>query len=272
MLKSAYFNRKDCMKKAAFFDVDGTILDHHNYIPKSTVDGIHKIQANGCYAFLCTGRSRAFIKNKELLDIGFDGIISGCGTMIEFQEQVLYYKKIEQEQIKKTLAFLKDQKAAVIMEGRHKLYLDPEDFGSDLYIAKLREEVGSGMMPITGSEADWEVSKFSCAIERADLNRLRAGLEDEYSLLVHDIPVMEVVPKGCSKGTGILKVCDQLGIRTEDTYAFGDSVNDLPMFEVAGYSIAMGNANDKVKQKAAYVTDALHDDGIYHALEHFGLF
>lgn len=260
------------MKKAAFFDIDGTILDHNNYIPKSTAEGIHKLQAKGNYAFLCTGRSRAFVKNEALLEIGFDGIISGCGTMIELRDQVLYYKKLDHEQVKKTIAFLKEQKAAVIMEGRHKLYVDSEDFGTDQYIARVREEVGGGMLPITGSEEDWEVSKFSCAIEHADLNILRAGLEEEYELLVHDIPVMEVVPKGCSKGTGILKVCEQLGIAVEDTYAFGDSVNDLPMFEVAGYSIAMGNANDKVKEMAAYVTDALHDDGIYHALEHFGLF
>ena len=82
---------------------------------------------------------------------------------------------------------------------------------------------------------------------------------------------MEVVPKGCSKGTGILKVCERLGVAPEDTYAFGDSVNDLPMFAVAGCAIAMGNAAETVKKQASYVTDTLHDGGIYHALAHFEL-
>ena len=95
------------MKKAAFFDIDGTILDEHNFIPRSTIEGIHRLQENGNYAFLCTGRARAFVKDPVLLDIGFDGIISGCGTMVEFHDEVVFYKKLERGLIEKTLAFLK---------------------------------------------------------------------------------------------------------------------------------------------------------------------
>lgn len=259
------------MKKAVFFDIDGTILDADNYIPESTVSGIHALQKKGNYAFLCTGRSRAFVKTKALLAIGFDGIVSGCGTMVEFHDEVLYYKKLDYELIKETIAFLKAQQAAVIMEGRFHLFLDQDDFGKDAYIERLRQELGEELIPITGREADWEVSKFSCATASADMAAIQQELAKDYELLIHDAPVMEVVPKGCSKGTGILKVCEELGIDVEDTYAFGDSVNDLAMFEVAGHSIAMGNSSDMVKQKASYVTDTLHEDGIYHALEHFGL-
>lgn len=260
------------MKKAVFFDIDGTILDEKNYIPDSTIEAIHKLQEHGNYAFLCTGRSKAFVKNEALLAIGFDGIISGCGTMIEFHDEILYYKKLAYDEIKKTITFLKEHHVAVIMEGRFQLFVDEDDFGSDMYVVRLRQEIGKELVPITGNEDRWEVSKFSCATERADLDVVRKGLEKDYELLIHDIPVMEIVPKGCSKGKGILKVCKQLGIAVEDTYAIGDSVNDLPMFEVAGHSIAMGNANESVKQKASYVTDTLHEDGIYHALKHFALF
>lgn len=259
------------MKKAVFFDIDGTLLDESNYIPKSTVEGIRKLRANGNYAFLCTGRTRVFVKNQQLLGIGFDGIVSGCGTMVEFGGEVIFYKKIAGDMVKKAIGFLKGEKVPVIMEGRYSLFLDQEDFGSDLYTAKLRQEIGDGILPITGNEKAWEVSKFSCAIEGADMDKIKNELSSDYELLIHDIPVMEAVPKGHSKGTGILKVCGLLGIAKEDTYVFGDSVNDLPMFEVAGHSIAMGNAGEFVKQQASYVTDSLHHDGIYHALEHFAL-
>ncbi len=260
------------MKKAVFFDIDGTILDENNYIPQSTIDGIHKLQTAGNYAFLCTGRSRAFVRNQDLLAIGFDGIVSGCGTMIEFQDQVLYYKKLDFDQVKKTVDFLKANQVAAILEGRYHLFLDEDDFEGDTYIARLKQELGAELISITGNEKQWEVSKFSCAIDRADMAVVKPHLEQEYELLIHEMPVVEVVPKGCSKGTGILKVCAQLGIDIKDTYAFGDSVNDLPMFAVAGHSIAMGNSSESVKKQASYVTDSLHEDGIYHALEHFGLF
>ncbi len=259
------------MKKAVFFDIDGTILDHENFIPRSTIEGIHKLRQKGNYAFLCTGRSRAFVRNPVILDIGFDGIVSGCGTMIEFHDEVVFYKKLEQDLIRRTVDFLKANHVSVIMEGRYKLYADPDDFVNDLYTVRLKKELGSDLVPVTGSENDWEVSKFSCTTEHADMEVVKPYLEKDYEIIMHEIPVMEVVPKGCSKGTGILKVCEMLDIPAADSYAFGDSANDLPMFEAAGCSIAMGNGTDLAKQSADYVTDALHEDGIYHALEHFGL-
>lgn len=38
---------------------------------------------NGQLAFLCSGRTRAFIQDERLLALGFDGIVAGCGTWIE---------------------------------------------------------------------------------------------------------------------------------------------------------------------------------------------
>jgi len=259
------------MKKAAFFDIDGTILDRENYIPPGTVEGIRLMQQRGNYAFLCTGRTKAYVANRELLDIGFDGIISGCGTMIEFHDKVLYYKKLRRGQVRDAVAYFKEHHLAVIMEGRYHLFLDEEDFGDDPYIRKLNAEIGGNILPVTGTEADWEVSKFSCVAQQADVPKLREDLSGEYELHIHDIPVAEIVPKGCTKGTGIERVCGILGIPLSDSYAFGDSANDLPMFEVAGHSIAMGNGTETAKRCASYVTDSLRDDGIYNALRHFSL-
>lgn len=260
------------MKKAVFFDIDGTLLDDHNYIPKSTVDSIRKLQKAGNYAFICTGRTKAYVRDETLLSIGFDGIVSGCGTMVEFQEKELYYYKIDAGQVKRTITFLKEHDVATIMEGRYHLFLDEKDFGKNPFIDRLRREIGDGIAAIMENEAIWEINKFSCDVEKVDPVVLKQELEKDYSLIFHDEPVMEVVPKCCSKGTGILKVCEKLGLDVQDTYAVGDSVNDLPMFEAAGHSIAMGNSSDFVKTQASYVTNSLHEDGIYHAMEHFGLF
>lgn len=260
------------MKKAVFFDIDGTLLDDQNYIPASAIDGIHKLQKAGNYAFICTGRTKAYVRDEALLSIGFDGIVSGCGTMVEFQGKELYYYKLDAAQVKSTITFLKDNHIAAIMEGRYYLFLDGEDFGENPFIDRLRREIGDGIVPIMENEDIWEICKFSCDIQDTDLSVIKQGLEKDYSLIFHDEPVVEVVPKCCSKGTGILKVCEKLGLDVQDTYAIGDSVNDLPMFEAAGHSIAMGNSSDFVKTQASFVTDSLHEDGIYHALEHFGLF
>ena len=78
------------MKKLLFFDVDGTIWDYNNYIPESTVEAIARAKQNGHLCFINSGRSRAFIREKNLLDVGFDGIVSGGGTMIEYEGKVIY--------------------------------------------------------------------------------------------------------------------------------------------------------------------------------------
>ena len=69
--------------KIAFFDIDGTIWNFHNEIPESTGRAIKALRENGHLAFLNTGRSRGFVTSKPLFNLGFDGVVSGCGTMIE---------------------------------------------------------------------------------------------------------------------------------------------------------------------------------------------
>ena len=53
--------------------------------------------------------------------------------------------------------------------------------------------------------------------------------------------------------------------------AFGDGGNDLEMLRHAAIGIAMGNADDDVKQAADYVTNDVDDEGVFKALQHFGL-
>ena len=53
--------------------------------------------------------------------------------------------------------------------------------------------------------------------------------------------------------------------------AFGDAQNDLDMIEYAGIGIAMGNAEECLKQIADDVTSDVDDDGVWNALEKYGL-
>ncbi len=80
-----------------------------------------------------------------------------------------------------------------------------------------------------------------------------------------------MVPKGFSKGTGILRVCEILGVDPKDTFAFGDGENDIDMIKTAGTGIAMGNGNAHARAEADFVTRDIYHDGIYHACKYFNL-
>jgi hydroxymethylpyrimidine pyrophosphatase-like HAD family hydrolase len=64
---------------------------------------------------------------------------------------------------------------------------------------------------------------------------------------------------------------EEQGLDRSQIMAFGDGENDMDMLEYAGIGVAMGNASDKVKAVADYVTDTVDNRGIEKALRHFGL-
>ena len=66
-------------------------------------------------------------------------------------------------------------------------------------------------------------------------------------------------------------ILDFFGISLEETMAFGDGENDIPMLRHAHIGVAMGNADALVRSQADFVTGTVDEDGILSALEHFGL-
>ena len=69
----------------------------------------------------------------------------------------------------------------------------------------------------------------------------------------------------------MLGILARYGLTAEEAIAFGDSENDLEMLRAAGIGVAMGNGTPEALEAADYVTGDCDDDGLLHALEHFGL-
>ena len=83
--------------------------------------------------------------------------------------------------------------------------------------------------------------------------------------------LIEVVPLGISKATGVDEVARPLGITAEDVVAFGDMPNDIPMLRWAGLGVAMGNAHPEAMAAADEVTAPNTDDGLARVLERWWL-
>lgn len=257
--------------KALFFDIDGTIWDRHNHIPESTRKAIAQARKNGNKAFICSGRTRGYIQNEDLLGIGFDGIVSGCGTMIEMHGETVFSEDIPADLAVSTVETVRRYGFRPILEGREYLYMEESEFGHDPYGQKLFRELQGRRKPIDALWGQWSMSKLSCATDGCETKECFDILSRYYDMIVHNSAVVEMVPHGFSKGTGLRHACDLLGIDVKDSVAFGDSVNDLDMFRAAGFSVAMGNGSDDAKNASDYVSSTLHEDGISKALAYLNI-
>lgn len=259
--------------KAVFFDVDGTLITLKKNLPASVPQAITKLRANGHLAFINSGRTKLHVMDPLLADMEFDGIISGCGTLIEYRGEVLFYRTLSTELIARAVETFKRHTIIPILEGRDFIYFDKEYQPFETYDGGLKKQLAEKIRPFSGNFGRWEASKFLCATNPnfSDVTNCLAALEKDLDFKIHNDHVFEAIPKDVNKGTAIAAVCERLKLDAADTFAVGDSVNDLDMFKVAGTAIAMGNAEPDAKAVADFVTTPAEDDGIYHALKHFNL-
>ena len=124
----------------------------------------------------------------------------------------------------------------------------------------------------TKKEAE-KINVFFGEEHMGERERLRRELEQIEGLFVSSsLPNnLEINRKEATKGNALLWLADYLNISHSSVMAFGDGENDVSMLRAAGIGVAMGNAIDKAKEAAAYVTSSNDDDGVAAALEYFVL-
>lgn len=261
------------MSKYVFFDIDGTLWDDKMIVPESTKVAIKKLQENGHKAFVCTGRAMGNVNDPQFDEIGFDGFIAACGNHVEMDGKVLYERNMSYEDVKAIYEVSRQHCLPIIYEGSKYQWMDREGFEGDSYIAYIVENLKDAARFLDQCDLqEIEANKFSALVnETTNYPAVEVALSDCFDFMDHGDGIIEAVPKGTSKATGIAWLCEHLNIAKEDTYALGDSINDLEMLDFVGHSIAMGNASQIAKDAAEYVTTHIHEDGVLNALKHYNL-
>ena len=261
------------MTKYVFFDIDGTLWDEKMIVPESTKLAIKKLQENGHKAFICTGRAMGNVNDPQFDEIGFDGFIAACGNHVEMDGQVLYERNMSYEDVQDIYDISRQHHLPIIYEGSKYQWLDREGFEGDAYIEYIIENLADVAKFLDECDLkEIEANKFSALVnENTDYDAVEKSLENRFDFMNHGDGIIEAVPKGTSKATGIAWLCEHLNVAKGDTYALGDSINDLEMLGFVGHSIAMGNASQMAKDAAEYVTSHIHEDGVLKALKHYKL-
>ena len=254
-----------------FFDIDGTLMDEDTgCISDKTKEALQEARKNGHYTFLNTGRSFAEL-DPDVVNVGFDGVVCGCGTYIEYQGENLMKHSIHGEEAVDMVKTLTECKIDAILEGDHHFYVSKNATGRKLLAVKdyFGEKVNRKCR--FWEDKTPQFQKMSILInEESDFTTFQEKYKNDFEFIQRGRTFYEVVPRGYSKATGIEFLMKHLGIKREHTMAIGDSANDLAMLEYATISIAMGNSKDLVKEKVAFVTKTVKEEGVAYALSHFG--
>ena len=255
-------------RKILFFDIDGTLLSHRTLtIPESAKRAVRKAKENGHLIFINTGRTISVI-NKEIKDLGFDGYICGCGSYIEVDGEVIYSNDIDKSKYAEIINKIEEYDLDVVLEGREAVYYNRDtstdamltDFIQNNYPVKRYEDENLEFDKMYMKYKDNEYLQDFCDFTK-----------ELFDFIDHGNGGGEMVPKGHSKGSGIDFLVDYLNIEKENTFAVGDSNNDISMLEHVENSIVMGNGNPDLFEKATFVTKNIDEDGIEYAMKHFNI-
>lgn len=257
------------MTKALFLDIDGTLVSFRTHeVPASTIEALTEAKKAGHRIFIATGRPRVLINNLGALQERrlIDGYVTMNGAYCYVGEEVIYKSAIYAPDVRLLTTYCFERNIPCIVVGEHTLNVCQPDervrriFNEYLKVtvpmpAATVDEVINGkevfqLSPFISIEEEREIGPH---ITHCEIGRWHPAFADITAL-------------GNTKQKGIDEICRHFGIRLEDTMAFGDGGNDIPMLRHAGIGIAMGNANEDVKAAADHVTATVDEDGIAQAI------
>lgn len=95
----------------------------------------------------------------------------------------------------------------------------------------------------------------------------QAACGSELTVMHADAGTIELLPPGVTKGSGLARAADHLGLTAPRAVAFGDMPNDIPMFAWAGHSVAVANAHASVRAAADEICPSNDEDGVAQVIE-----
>ena len=252
------------MIKAAFFDIDGTLLSFKTHrVSEGTVRAFAALHSRGVRTFISSGRPMVLIPQ---MPVSFEGYITMNGGLVFTagdNGKTLLSNPIPLEDSNRWVDFAKEHSLCTMMfTADGMMASQPNAIG-----LKIREQLEFEMPPFVPIDAMRGVEAYQLiAIMPGEMDKEVGNMLSHCRLPRWHQAFTDIVAAGNSKAAGMEAVCRHFGIRQEETLAFGDGGNDIEMLQWAGVGVAMGNAADDVKGVADMVTTDVDNEGIENAV------
>lgn len=263
------------MRKAAFFDIDGTLIDVSVGMiePSARVRAaLNRLKEAGHYIFIASGRPLEFI-DRSILDFGFDGFVLMNGAVVTINDEVIFDEPLAKNLVDELIAFCKAHDVEYILESHPNVYLNREFVLMEKFYRRIGidlnrfvrdfdlEKISVHKMEFVSDHFEDEIKEFQT---RWLNSKELTGITDPF----HDNN-LELYARHNTKGSGIVHALEHLGIPIENSFAFGDGLNDIEMIKTVGNGLAMGNGRAELLSIAKHVVPGVHEDGVAFGIEKF---
>ncbi len=249
------------MIKAAFFDIDGTLLSFTTHrVSAGTIRAFDRLHRAGVRTFLSTGRPEVLIPK---MPVSFEAKITMNGGLVFTSNEVLLSNPIPNDELQSWLDIAKDKHLCTMIFTKNNMFLaQPNEVG-----IKLRNQLEFEMPPVVELDSLRKETAYQIiAIMPGEMDNTVGKMLPHCRLPRWHPYFTDIVAFDNSKARGMEAICQHYGILQEETIAFGDGANDIEMLEWAGIGIAMGNADEGVKKHANMVTTDVDNEGIENAV------
>ncbi|MDV9197084.1 HAD family hydrolase [Streptomyces sp. Wh19] len=252
-------------------DLDGTLLRDDEAVSGRTREALAAVTAAGAAHIIVTGRAVPWTRH-ILDDLGYEGLaVCGQGAQVYHAGE---HKLLTSLTLDRQLAGLALSKVEAEV-GPLALAASRDGLDGEVMVGP-GYRVQEGPLPavfVKDPAELWSAPLNKVYIQHPDLDddalatAARAAVGNLVDVVMAGPGVVEILPLGLSKATGLSLAARRLGVKAADTLAFGDMPNDIPMFAWARRGVAMANAHADLKAVAQEITTSNEDDGIAVVLE-----
>lgn len=260
--------------KMVVLDMDDTLMNSDNEVSPETKSYLIDIQDKGYSVVLASGRpTEGMIPVARELQLNHNEsfIISynGGKTIKMSNEEVEVSKTVSKDNFDLIVDYCRERgflvltydNGYIIHDSDHE-YMNIESELTGLPMKRVKDiksYISRDVPKVMGVDYVYNITEA-----RIDLNGF---FNKDIDVTTSKPFFLEFMAKDVSKGNAIKALCKKENINLEEVVVFGDSLNDQSMFEVAGYSVAMGNASEELKESADEVTLDNDSEGIPHMLK-----
>ena len=266
--------------KLLALDIDGTILTRDKELTDRTKNAIESASEAGIAVTLVTGRPFLGIPDELLTLNGLRAVISSNGAVTTDvrNHSVLRTANLDPKTALDIIRIPReyDLVYAVFVDGIGCCELEPfqrhlgmiHNAGIETYVRKSRRITYDMDRVIREAEHGVE-NIWLIAHDRSERDALNREISTGWKVrtVLTGVADIEIGSPGADKGLALSTLAETLHVEKREIMAIGDNHNDIGMLRAAGIAVAMGNADEEIKELADLITEDNNHNGAARVIE-----